>query len=339
MNRKGQIRNYIIKKSFLVIPTIIGITFLIFFLINFSPETPDSSSKVSENLLSKNIHTLKELVQEYGVWIKNVSKLNFGTSLRDGRDVFDKIIERLPATLELNFMALLFTIIIGIPVGVYQASKINSLPDRIITFVTFIFYSIPAFWLGLILVIFLGVILPDITGRLFGISIGLPTSGRSSISMILYPDRYSTFSIFSDRIKHIILPAFTYSIVNIAVIARYVRSNMSSVLKEDYIITARAKGITEKKVLFKHGLKNSMISTITFIAFLIPNIIGSSFIIEVVFAWPGIGRLGYTSIIARDYPTVMAIGFIIAFITMISNLFADIFYYYLDPRIRLKNEA
>jgi len=335
VNTKGQIRNYIIKKSVLIIPTILGITFLIFLFINFSP----SSTAQSENLFSKNISSLNNIVGEYFSWIKNVFSLNFGKSLRDGRDVFEKIIERLPATLELNFMALFFTIIIGIPLGVYQAARINSKFDKTATFFTFVFYSMPAFWLGLILVIFIGVILPEFSSRVLGFPIGLPTSDRRSLSIILYPDRYSFFSVFLDRLKHLILPAFTYSVVNIAVIARYVRSNMSSILKEDYVITARAKGIEEKKVLFKHALKNSLISTITFIAFLIPNIIGSSFIIEVVFSWPGIGRLGYTSIISRDYPVVMAIGFIIAIITMFSNLFADILYYYFDPRIRLKNEA
>ncbi|MCK9224643.1 MAG: ABC transporter permease [Candidatus Muirbacterium halophilum] len=332
MNSRGRIRQYVIKKSAFIFPTILGITFLIFLLMNYSAST----STQSENIFYKNISGITNILKEYFEWIKNVFTLDFGKSLRDGRPVWDKIIERLPATLELNVSALLMTIIIGIPLGVWQAYRINSKVDKSLTIITFIFYSIPAFWLGLILVILLGVILPDITKEWFGISLGLPTSERRSLNFILYPNRYSFFQVYWDRFLHILIPAFTFSVVNIATIARYVRANMILVLKEDYIVTARSKGLSEKKVLFKHALKNSIISTVTFISFLIPSIIGSSFIIEVVFSWPGIGRLGYNSILARDYPVVMAIGLIIAIITLFSNLCADILYYYLDPRIRVK---
>jgi len=327
LDSKGQVRNYILKKSLFIIPTIIGITFIIFFLINISPPK-DGAIRL---LISNKISNMHDIIWQYFHWLKNISHLDFGRSLRDGRDVFEKITERLPATLELNVAALIFTIIIGIPIGILQAYKLNSKTDKALTFITFFFYSIPAFWLGLILVILLGVILPDLTN-----GFGLPTSGRRSLMLILNPDNYNSFDIFIDRLRHIILPAFTYSIINIATIARYVRSNMASVLKEDYIKTARSKGLSTTKVLYKHALRNSLISTITFIAFLIPNIIGSSFIIEVVFSWPGIGRLGYHSIFSRDYPVVMAIGFIIAILTLVSNLTADILYYYIDPRIRIR---
>jgi peptide/nickel transport system permease protein len=260
------------------------------------------------------------MVSEYFNWLKNVFKLNLGRSLRDGRDVYTKIMERLPATLELSFSAFILTILIGFPLGIYQAYKINSKADSILTYITFIFYSIPNFWLGLVLAIFFGVVLPDFTEKLFHIKIGLPTSGRNSINFILFPHKYGTFSFIIDKIKHSILPAFTYAIINIASIARYIRSNMSSILKEDFINAARAKGVSEKDIILKHALKNSVISSLTFIGFLIPSIIGSSFIIEVVFSWPGIGRLGYNSILSKDYPVVMAIGLIISLLTMISNL-------------------
>jgi len=327
LDSKGQVRNYILKKSLFVVPTIIGITFIIFLLINISPPK-DGAIRL---LVSDKLSSTTDIFGAYIDWLKNISHLDFGRSLRDGRDVFEKITERLPATLELNVAALFFTIVIGIPIGIWQAYRINTKTDKVLTFITFFFYSIPAFWLGLILVILLGVILPDIAN-----GFGLPTSGRQSLMFILSPQKYSSFDVFVDRLKHILLPAFTYSVVNIATIARYVRSNMSSVLKEDYIKTARSKGLSITKVLYKHALRNSLISTITFIAFLIPNIIGSSFIIEVVFSWPGIGRLGYHSIFSRDYPVVMAIGFIIAILTLISNLTADILYYYIDPRIRIR---
>ncbi|MDO8733579.1 MAG: ABC transporter permease, partial [Elusimicrobiota bacterium] len=182
-------------------------------------------------------------------------------------------------------------------------------------------FSVPTFWLAILLMIF------------FGLQLGwLPISGFRSINF----DELTFLEKFTDITKHLVLPVFVSAFTGLAGLSRYTKSAMLEVLHQDYIRTARAKGLTESTVIFKHALRNALIPVVTIMGLTIPDLIGGSFIFETIFAWPGMGRLGYEAIMSRDYPVIMAVGTIVAILTLLGNLIADITYAYVDPRIRYK---
>jgi peptide/nickel transport system permease protein len=263
----------------------------------------------------------KPVYTQYWNWLKRVAVLDFGNSFKDGQSVVGKIWQRLPATLLLNGLSLVFVFAGAVFIGIFCALKKGMLADKIWTFLVFLGFSAPAFWLALILMI------------VFGLWLGwLPISGIVSF-------RYDDLSLggkILDLIKHLILPVFVSSISSLAVLSRYVRSGMIDTLKQDYIKTAFAKGLSQRQVVFRHALKNALLPLITIIGLSIPALIGGSFIIETIFSYPGMGRLGYEAIMARDYPVIMGIGIISAFLTLLGNITADVLYVVIDPRIRYK---
>ena len=312
-----------------MIPLLLGITIISFAVMKMAPGDP--TSLVTDLNPNMNEETIARIRAHYGLdqpwhiqylkWLRNMLMLDFGTSFSpDGRPVIDKILERIPITIFINIVSLLLILGIAIPIGVSSAVKQGSLFDRGTTVFVFLGFAIPSFWLALLLMIFFGVELE-----------WLPISGIRSLN---YTD-LSQVGRFLDFAKHLILPIFISAFGGLASMSRYMRSNMLEVIRQDYITTARAKGLDERTVIFRHALRNALLPVITLLGLAIPGLIGGSVIIETIFAIPGMGFLFYQSVMARDYPTVMGILVIGAVLTLLGNLFADVSYSLADPRIRV----
>jgi peptide/nickel transport system permease protein len=320
---------YISRRLLMMVPLLFGITIITFSVIHLAPGSPvevqtemplKDSAQAREKL--KRIYGLdKPLHVQYINWIKRLLTFDFGKSFVDDRKVFGKIMERIPVTLLINVLSLGLILSIAIPIGVLSAVRQYSLFDKISTVFVFVGFSTPTFWLALLLMILFGVhlgILP-----ISGIQ-SVDTSGMSNIERIL------------DITKHLILPVGISAFAGIAGMSRFSRSSMLEVIRQDYIRTARAKGLSESKVILRHALKNALIPIVTILGLSVPELIGGSVIFETIFAIPGMGQLFYASTMSRDYPTVMGILFIGAVLTLLGNLMADIAYALVDPRIRMK---
>jgi peptide/nickel transport system permease protein len=312
-----------------MLPLFLGITIISFTVIHLSPGKPTDiyakfNPKVSPELqkrLIKLYNLDKPLYVQYWMWLKALVKLDFGRSFTpDARAVWDKIKERLPITIGINALAMFFIIAVAIPLGVTAAVKHNSFFDKITTIFVFIGYATPTFWLALLLMM------------LFGIELGwLPLSGIKSLDY----EGMRTWAKVIDLTKHLILPVFVSAFGSLAGLSRFVRSTMLEVIRQDYIFTARAKGLPERVVIYKHALKNALLPVITILGLSVPGLIGGSVIFESVFAIPGMGQLFYLSVMSRDYPTIMGCLVIGAILTLLGNLLADISYALVDPRIRV----
>ncbi|HAM39512.1 MAG TPA: diguanylate cyclase [Elusimicrobia bacterium] len=322
-------KNYIFRRLLLTIPVFFGITVITFLVMHLSPGKPtDILTDMNQKITAEAKHRLvalygldKPVYVQYGMWLKRLVKLDFGKSFKDDRPVIDKIAERLPVTLLLNFCSIILIFAIAIPIGVFSAVKKDTIFDKITTVTVFLGFSIPTFWLAILLMI------------LFGVQLGwLPITGFRSINF----DELTFIGKAIDILKHLILPVFVSAFTGLAGLSRYTKSSMLEVLHQDYVRTARAKGLPEKAVIFKHALRNALIPIVTIVGLTVPDLIGGSFIFETIFAWPGMGRLGYEAIMSRDYPVIMCVGTIVAVLTLIGNLLADIAYAYVDPRIRYK---
>jgi len=318
----------IVKRFIGLVPVFFGITLISFFVIHLAPGKPTDiqtslNPKVSyeARIRLEKLYGLDEPVYlQYARWLKRFVTFDFGRSYTDDRPVAEKIAERLPVTVLINALALILILCVGIPLGVISAAKRGSLWDKFTTIFVFIGFSTPEFWLALLLM------------SLFGISLGwLPISGMRSLDF----EYFSFFGKTLDIAKHLILPVFLSAFGSLAGISRYMRASMIGVLDQDFIRTARAKGLCESAVIYRHALKNAVLPVITLVGLSIPGLIGGSVIFESIFAIPGMGRLFYESVMARDYPVIMGVLSIGAILTLLGNLFADIAYYYADPRISL----
>jgi peptide/nickel transport system permease protein len=312
-----------------MIPLLFGITLITFTVIHLTPGSPvevqtemslKASAQARENL--KKLYGLdKPLHIQYFDWLKRFVKLDFGKSMIDGRKVIDKIWETIPITLIIDLLSLIVIFMISIPLGVYSATRQYTLFDKISTVGVFIGFSMPEFWLALLLMI------------LFGVQLGwLPISGIQSIDV----SEMNNVERVLDWVKHLILPVGITAFGGLASLSRYSRSSMLEVIRQDYIKTAYAKGLKEHEVVFKHALRNALLPIVTILGLSIPGLIGGSVIFEMIFSIPGMGRLFFSSVMARDYPTIMGILTIVAVLTLIGNLIADISYALVDPRIRVK---
>ncbi len=326
-------KDYLIKRFILLIPTILGITIITFCIIQLAPGSPiqqklgiDEGIKaesITKDIIeqTKKLYGLDKPIHErYIIWLKQIITLDFGNSYKDHRPVIDKIAERLPVTLVLNFLSIFFIYIISIPLGVYSAVRQGTVTERLTTFLLFILYSIPSFWMAMILIFFLG------GGEFWNV---FPVYGISSQGA----ENYSFAGRVLDFLWHIILPVFCLTYAGLASLSRFQKGSLLEVLREDYIRTAKSKGLDERKILFKHALRNSLIPIITILSAILPALIGGSVIIETMFSIPGIGRLGFEAILSRDYPVIMAIATISAFLTLLGILISDIAYVFVDPRI------
>jgi peptide/nickel transport system permease protein len=321
--------SYLIKRILFMIPLLLGITIICFFVMRLAPGeptdlqiqmNPKASTEMKERLrsmyeLDKPIHV------QYWSWLKKIGRGDLGTSFSsDHRPVSDKIWERLPITILINLLSLVIIIAVAVPIGVLSAVHQDSLFDKVTAVLVFIGFAVPTFWLALLLMIF------------FGIHLGwLPISGLRSLNY----EYLNTWEQFLDLAKHLILPVFISAFGGLAGLSRYMRANMLEVIRQDYILTARAKGLSERQVIYKHALRNALLPAITILGLSIPGLIGGSVIFETIFAIPGMGQLFYMSVMARDYPTVMGILLIGAILTLVGNLIADVSYAVADPRIRI----
>lgn len=315
-----------------MIPILFGITVITFIVIHLAPGGPvetqtelniKATAEARENL--KKLYGLDQpLHVQYINWLRRFLRLDFGESFVDQRRVIDKIKERIPVTLSINLISMTIIFLFAIPIGVLSAWKRNSLFDRIATVFVFAGFSVPHFWLALLLMI------------LFGVELGwFPISGIQSIEI----EDMSFLERLIDMAKHLVLPVTVAAVGGIAGLSRYSRSSMLEVLRQDYIRTARAKGLPEKAVIFRHGLRNALLPVVTILGLSIPGLIGGSVIFETIFAIPGMGQLYYSSAMARDYPVVMGMLVIIAVLTLLGNLIADITYALIDPRIRVGSKS
>jgi peptide/nickel transport system permease protein len=314
-----------------MVPLIFGITLITFTVIHLAPGNPvevqtemslKASAQARENL--KKLYGLdKPLHVQYLEWMKRFVKLDFGKSFVDSRKVIDKITERIPITLTINILSLMLIFTIALPIGILSATKQYSTFDKLSTVFVFIGFSTPTFWLALLLMI------------LFGVYMGiLPISGIQSIDI----SGMGHFDRLWDWIKHLILPVGVSAFGGIAGLSRYSRSSMLEVIRQDYIRTAKAKGLQEKKVIFRHAFRNALMPIVTILGLSVPGLIGGSVIFETIFAIPGMGQLFYSSTMSRDYPTIMGILVIGAVLTLFGNLIADISYAFVDPRVRVSKK-
>lgn len=319
---------YIVRRILGLIPTLIGITLISFFVIHLAPGKPTDietslNPKVSYEArlrLEKLYGLNKPVYVQYFEWLGRFVRLDFGRSYLDDRKVSLKIAERIPITLLINFSAVILTLAIGIPLGVISAVKRRTLADKLTTIFVFIGFSAPEFWIALLLM------------NLFCIILGwLPVSGITSLDF----ESLNTLAKILDIAKHLILPVAISAFGGLAVISRYMRTEMIGVMGQDYIRTARAKGLEENSVIYKHALKNALLPIITILGLSVPGLIGGSVIFESIFAIPGMGRLFFESVMARDYPVIMGVLSIGALLTLFGNFLADLAYSYADPRIRL----
>ena len=321
---------YIAKRLILMIPLLLGITIICFVVIHLAPGSPTDlqtdlnpqvSAEAKERL--KAMYDLdKPLHVQYWLWLKKLALFDLGTSFSsDHRPVVDKVMERIPITIVINVLSLFMIIVIAIPIGVLSAVHRDSLFDKATTIFVFIGFAVPTFWLALLLMI------------LFGVKLNwLPISGLRSIGY----GEVSFFAALFDMAKHLLLPVLLSAFGGLAGLSRYMRSNMLEVIRQDYITTARAKGLSERTVIYKHALRNALLPVITILGLSVPGLIGGSVIFETIFAIPGMGQLFYMSVMSRDYPVIMCILFIGAILTLLGNLIADISYAVADPRIRVK---
>jgi peptide/nickel transport system permease protein len=331
-------KGYLIRRFLHIIPTLLGITLITFLIIQLAPGNPAmlklqmaGQDQMGEKAITaeiieqtKKLYGLdKPLPVQYLLWIKRVATLDFGTSYKDHRPVWDKILERLPVTIQINLISIFIVYLVAIPFGVFSATHPDSTSDRLLTLLFFFLYSLPSFWVAVLLIMLLG------GGEFLDI---FPVYGINSIGA----ENLSFLPWLGDRLWHFVLPVFCLTYGGLAFLSRLTRASVLEVVREDYIRTARAKGLSERVVIFKHAFRNALLPLITLLASLLPSMIGGSVIIESIFSIPGMGLLAFEAVLGRDYPVIMAVATISAILTLIGLLFSDIMYAALDPRIKLE---
>jgi len=321
-----------------MIPTLFGITLLSFLIIHLAPGKPtdvltEMNPKITPEArerLEKLYGLDKPVIEQYWIWLKRIVNLDFGESFSsDRRPVFEKIWDtkqpllerRLFITFLINVLSLFVIFIVAIPLGISSATHQYSLYDKISTVFVFIGFATPGFWLALLLMMFFGVHLD-----------WLPISGLKSMNY----EMLSFSGKVWDRLLHLILPVLVSAFVGLAGLSRFMRSSMLEVIRQDYVTVARAKGLREKDVIYKHAFRNALLPIVTILGLSVPGLIGGSVIFESIFSIPGMGQLFYMSVMTRDYPMVMCILTIGAVLTLFGNLMADLGYMIADPRIRAK---
>jgi peptide/nickel transport system permease protein len=317
---------FIIRRLLISVVLLFFISLISFFIITLTPGSPypwgELNPKVSEDvkrIFREKFHLDRPLHEQYGFIMRDLFTGEL-RSIKDERPVLQKIAERLPATLVLNLAALALSLSFGLMLGVYGARYAGHPPDVITSILAFVFIALPGFWVSYLLAI-----------GLVNYA-AVPILGTHTIGVTFA----NGLEVFLDRWWHVMLPASILAIGGIAVQSRFIRASMIETLREDYIRTARAKGLDENAVFYRHALRNSIRPLITGIGMLLPALIGGAVIIENIFAYPGMGRLGYEAVLERDYPTLVALNFVTAALVLVGNLLADVLYAVVDPRVRLE---
>ncbi len=321
------------KRLLQAIPLLLGIATITFFITHLAPGDPMDMYLEPRMQRQMDPEVIELIRQKYGLdqpvhiqyvkWLGNLVQGDLGESFRHRRPVTTLIAERVPYTLQLSILALLFDALIGIALGIISAVKQYSVLDKSVTVSSLIIYSIPGFWLALMLVM------------VFSVNLGwFPTSQTRSLDY----EMLTFWGKLADRLWHLVLPVFVLGIASAAGTARYMRNRLLEVLSEEYVLAARARGLREKTVILKHALRNAMIPILTIYGMSIPFLLGGAVLIENVFAWPGLGKLGVEAVGGRDYPVIMATTMMSAVLVVLGNLMADITYAAVDPRISFEQK-
>jgi peptide/nickel transport system permease protein len=329
---------YIARRAIALLPILLGVSAAAFLMIHLLPGDPatvyvgDHATPGSVERVQHEFGLDKPLPVQYGIYLWNALRGNFGQSLDSHREVLDEFGPRFPATIELTIGAITVALCLGVPIGILSAAKPNSIFDRLGMFVALAGVSIPVFWLGLMLIYIFSVYVH-----------ALPTSGQLGVNISLVPvtridilDGLLTgnWAAAGDALRHLILPSVTVGSIPTAIIARMTRASMLDALHQDYIRTARAKGLTGSAVVVGHGLRNALLPVVTVIGLQFGSFLTGAILTETIFSWPGVGRFMYDSILFRDYPVILAGILLFSLLFVLVNLIVDVLYAFLDPRIR-----
>jgi peptide/nickel transport system permease protein len=322
---------FILRRLLGAIPLLLGVATLLFFVLALAPGDPTAAyfnpnmpAEVIEQI-RRNFGLDQPVHIRYFKWLGAFLTGNFGYSFAQSRPVLDVLKDALPNTLILTFISLALVFILGVLIGVIQAVRQNSVLDGFLSITSLFFYSMPPFWLALMLMLIFSLKFHE-----WGVPFALPPTGITNVDYEFMTGGQKIV----DRIQHLILPVATLTLALAAGVSRYTRGQMLEVVRQDYIRTARAKGVPERRVIMKHALRNSLIPVITLLGLYLPFLFSGAVFVEVIFAWPGMGRVIFDAIFQRDYPVVMATSFIFAVLVVLGNLLADVLYAVADPRIR-----
>jgi peptide/nickel transport system permease protein len=322
---------YLVRRLLGAIPLLLGILTIIFFVVHMAPGDPTArffNPNVSPEVIEqmrRNLGLDQPLHIQYGKWLWSFVRGDFGYSFGQMRPISEILPDVLWNTLQLTLISLVVIFVVGMLIGIVQAVRQYSLADNVLTFLALFFYSMPSFWFALMLILIF-----SLRAGQEGWALQLPASGMTSIDY----EYMSGGDKLMDRLRHLLLPAIALGIGSAAGVARYMRGSMLEVIHQDFIRTARAKGLSERTVIFKHALRNALIPIITLLGLYLPFLLSGAVLVETIFAWPGMGRTIVEAILARDYPLVMATSFVIAAIVVLGNLLSDLLYAVVDPRIR-----
>ena len=331
---------YIIRRFFIMIPTLLGVTFIVFLMLHFTPGDP-AELLMGERASEEALHAIREhlglnepLYVQYGLFLKQLMKGDLGETIWTRQDVWIEIKQRFPATIELSLVALFISCVFGMILGIVSATKQYSIFDYLSMLGALAGVSMPIFWLGLVFML------------IFSLNLGwLPMSARLSVGVDL--ETITNFYVLDalltrnwvalrDALWHIIMPAVTLSTIPTAIIARMTRSSMLEVLRQDYIKTAKAKGLSQFSVIFKHALRNALIPVVTTIGLQFGVLMAGAILTETIFAWPGVGKWMYDAVMQRDYMVIRSGTLFIATIFILINLCVDVLYAVINPRISVK---
>ena len=333
-------RSYFLRRLLLIIPTLLGISVVSFLIIQLAPGDPatlklgDATRGIRDQALAEEI--IRETRALYGLdqplhvqywrWLKRIATFDFGESLRDHRPIIDKLKERIPVSIRLSGISLLLAYLISIPLGIYSSTHQYSTGDKISTVVLFTLYSLPNFWVATMAIVYLG------GGDFWNV---FPVFGLQSVGAENWP--------LGERIRdeawHLVLPIICLTYNTFAALSRYMRASMLEVIRQDFIRTARAKGLSERVIVYRHALRNSLIPIVTLMADLLPALIGGSIVVETIFSIPGMGQLSFEAVLNRDYPLIMAVFTLSALLTLLGILLSDFLYTIVDPRIAYARRA
>ncbi|CAN5719552.1 ABC transporter permease [soil metagenome] len=319
---------YIVRRLLQMIPLVLGVTFLTFAIVSFVPGSPISSMQLNPRARPEDLERIRQNLgldrpwyERYFVWLGDLVRGDLGLSLSNFTPVSERILGVLPNTLLLTATAMVLALLVAVPLGVGAAVRHNSLFDHVTTMLATAFAAIPSFWLALLMIILFSVKFDE-----WGLP-SLPPQG-------MYDLRGKTGLL--DRIEHLILPASALALGQIAGWTRFIRSSMLETINQDYVRTARSKGLAERAVVYRHAFRNAMLPLVTLVGLAIPELFGGAYLIEQIFAWNGLGRLAYDATQSNDYTLIMGATLLFAILTMLGNLFADVVYAIADPRIRYR---
>jgi peptide/nickel transport system permease protein len=328
--------SYFLKRLLLIVPTLFGISVISFLIIHLAPGDPTSMKFGEDQRLGNTEQIIRETRALYGLdqplpvqyvrWLRRLLTFDFGQSLRDHRPVTEKLKERIPVSIKLGGISLLLAYLLSIPLGIFSATRRNTVGERFTTVLLFAFYSLPNFWVATMAIVYFG------GGDFWNVFpvYGLSTSGS---------ENWTWWQQMQDQLWHLVLPVACMTYYTLAVLSRYMRAGMLETIRQDFVRTARAKGLSERLVVYRHALRNSLIPIITLMADVLPALIGGSIVIETLFSIPGMGALGYEAVFNRDYPLLMGIFTLSALLTLAGILISDFLYTLVDPRIAYGKRA